>query len=478
MPFMCPLSQQTIVRKGREDGADWKEHSMNRRQFLRNATATSLFALGGRGWAAGEATSEPALPRPSAEQARWQDMELGMFFHFDLPIYKLGWDWRSWRDKPTPDMYNPAKLDTDQWMEAAKAMGARYAVLVAKHCSGFLQWQSDLYPYGVKQSSWRGGKGDVVGDFVNSCRKYGIQPGLYASVSANGYLEVDNPGLVNRGKGGDPEAQARYVKICEQMLTELWSRYGELFEIWFDGGALPVDKGGPDLVPIYQKHQPKAIVFQGPAASIRWIGNENGVAAYPCWATVPHRQDYNGPGDPDGRHWLPGECDVPVRGHEWFWTPDGDKSLHSVEKLMDMYYRSVGRNCNLLLNANPNPDGLVPEPDFQRYVEFGKEIRKRFEKPLARTEGRGATVELKLATPATIDHVIVMEDIQQGERIREYQIEGQVGADAWRTLCAGQSVGHKRIERFDPTEVAAVRVRTVKSVGEPLIRSLAAYRVG
>ncbi len=136
-----------------------------------------------------------------------------MFFHFDIPIYKPGWDWRSWRDMPTPEMYNPAKLDTDQWMGAAQALGARYAVLVAKHCSGFLQWQSDLYPYGVKQSPWRSNKGDVVRDFVESCRKYGIQPGLYASVSANGYLEVDNPGLINRGKGGDPLVTAHLWEI-------------------------------------------------------------------------------------------------------------------------------------------------------------------------------------------------------------------------------------------------------------------------
>jgi len=426
----------------------------------------------------GGISGSAALPQPSPQQARWQDMELGMFFHFDLPIYKPGWNWRSWRDRPTPEVYKPSKLDTDQWMEAAKAMGAQYAVFVAKHCSGFLQWQSDLYPYGVKQSPWRDGKGDVVGDFVRSCRKYGIKPGLYASVSANGYLEVDNPGLVNRGRGGDPAAQARYVKTCEQMLTELWSRYGELFEIWFDGGALPVDKGGPDLVPIYQKYQPQAIVFQGPAASIRWIGNEQGVAAYPCWATVPHRQDYNGPGDPDGRYWLPGECDVPVRRGEWFWTPDGERLLHSVDDLMDMYYRSVGRNCNLLLNANPSPEGLVPEADFQRYAEFGQEIRRRFGTPLARTEGRGAMVELELPAPTVVDHVVVMEDIRHGERIREYHIEGMVGADTWRTLCEGQSVGHKRIQRFDPVEVARLRLRTSQSVADPLIRALAVYYAG
>ena len=164
----------------------------------------------------------------------------------------------------TQNLYNPVDLDTDQWMEAAKAMGAKYAVFVAKHCSGFLQWQTDIYPYGVRQSGWRDGKGDVVGDFVESCRKYGIKPGIYASVTANGYWEVDNPGLVNQGKGGDPEKQAEYAGVCENMLTELWSRYGELTEVWFDGGALPPDKGGPDMIPILQEFQPNAIVFQGP----------------------------------------------------------------------------------------------------------------------------------------------------------------------------------------------------------------------
>lgn len=452
---------------------------MNRRQFLKGVGMGSVAALGRNCFGADGGTPPPGgLPRPSRQQSVWQDKELGMFIHFDIPIYKPGWNWRSWKDMPTPEMYNPSKLDTDQWMEAAKAMGAQYAVFVAKHCSGFLQWQSDLYPYGVRQSPWRNGKGDVVRDFVESCHKYGIKPGLYASVTANGYLEVDNPGLINRGKGGDPAAQARYVKICEQMLTELWSRYGDLFEIWFDGGALPVEKGGPDLVPIYQKYQPQAIVFQGPVASIRWIGNEWGVAAYPCWATVPHREDYYGSGDPDGRYWLPPECGVPVRNHEWFWTPDGEQKLYSVERLIDMYYRSVGRNCNLLLNANPNPEGLIPEPDFQRYVEFGREIRRRFDTPLARTQGKGSMVELTLPRPAVIDHAVVMEEIEHGERIRQYRIEGLTGPDTWRELCTGQSVGHKRIEQFDPVEVARVRLCTLHSVGEPLIRGFAIYHVG
>ncbi len=366
------------------------------------------------------------LPTPTAQQARWQDMEIGMFFHFDIPIYKPGWNWRTWKDIPNPDMYNPKKLNTDQWIEAAKALGAKYAVFVAKHCSGFLQWQSDLYPYGVKQSSWRNGKGDLVRDFIDSCRKYNIEPGLYASVTANCYLGVDNPGLVNRGKGGDPEKQAKYAKICERMLTELWSRYGDLFEIWFDGGALPPEKGGPDLVPIYKKYQPDAVVFQGPTASIRWIGNERGLAPYPCWSTVPHKNNYNGPGDPKGEFWLPSECDVPIRNHDWFWKPNSAHKLYSLESLIDMYYQSVGRNCNLLLNANPNPDGLIPESDFNRYIEFGKFIRERFSVPIAETKGDGESIEIKMKKPEVIDHVIIMENIKKGERVREYRIEGLV----------------------------------------------------
>lgn len=414
-----------------------------------------------------------ALPTP--EQVAWADCGVGVIIHLDIQVFEPEYDFRrSWGYTPDPRKFNPEKLDTDQWLEAARSLGARYAVLVAKHCSGFSLWPTGVHDYSVRSSRWRGGRGDIVRDFIASCRRCGVLPGLYCSTGCNAFCDVDDV-LV---RSGDAALQERYNQIVYLQLDELWGRYGELFEIWFDGGALPVEKGGPDLVPIYQKHQPDAIVFQGPAASIRWIGNEQGVAAYPCWATVPHRQDYHGPGDPDGRYWLPGECDVPVRNHEWFWTPNAEHKLHSVEQLMDMYYRSVGRNCNLLLNANPNPEGLVPQADFQRYVEFGKEIRRRFDTPLARTEGSGSTVELRLPKPSTIDHVVIMEDIRQGERIRRYRIEGLTGPDTWQSLCEGQSVGHKRIEQFASIEVAMLRLRTLDSVGEPLIRELAAYHVG
>lgn len=437
---------------------------------------TAAFALV---LAAATAAGAADLVKPTPEQAAWQDLEVGMFIHFDIPIYTDGSRGNSsnWRacGHLDPNLFNPTKLDTDQWMEAAKALGASYTVLVAKHCSGFVLWQSDAYPYGLKQTKWRDGKGDILRDYVNSCRKAGIQPGLYISWPANGHLDV-NGGKVNFGKGGDPAAQAAYARTYEKLITEAWGNYGKLTEVWFDGGIPPPEQGGPDAAAILQKLQPQAVVFQGPSInSIRWVGNESGVAPDPCWATVAKRGDHGG-GNPGAEVWSPGECDVPVRNHDWFWQPNAEHKLFSLEQLMDMYYRSVGRNCNLLLNSTPDRDGLIPAADIQRYREFAAEIRRRFGTSAAETSGEGDTVTLKLSQPTTIDHVILQEDIRQGERIRAFVVEGLSGNE-WKPLCAAQCVGHKRIDRFAPVEVSEVRVRVTKSIAPPIIRRLAVFNV-
>ena len=431
-----------------------------------------------------DALPAPSLALPTPDQQVWHEMELGMFFHFDIPVYVPGKKPRTAKELPDPNLYQPTKLDTDQWMETAKAFGAKYAVFVAKHESGFLQWQSDVYPYGVKQSSWRNGKGDVVGDFVKSCHKYGIKPGFYASLMQNAYFDVVRPGLV---KNGDAEAQARYVRISEQMLTELWTRYGELFELWFDGGIIPPSKGGPDLVPIIQKLQPHAILYQGPPTLpnlIRWVGNERGIAPYPCWGTANAGTAEDGfveksfTGNPNGKYWIPGECDVPLRNHDWMWKPNRETSLYSLDELMEKYYSSVGRGCNLLVNACINRDGLVPEVDFNRFAEFGKEIQRRFGKSQPSTTGTGKTVTLALDKPTLVNHVIIMEDIAAGQRIRAYQVEDRLASGEWKTLCDGTSIGHKRIQRFEDTTVDSVRLVVTQSVAEPKIRELSAFHTG
>jgi len=427
---------------------------------------------------AATASGSVAVATPTPQQAAWQDHELSMFFHFDIPVFTDGGggngnNWKSCGHLD-PDLFHPVQLDTDQWMEAAKALGAKHTVFVAKHCSGFILWQSDAYPYGLKQTQWREGKGDILRDYMESSRKAGIQPGIYISWPANAYFEVDN-GKVNFGKGGDPARQTTYVKAYEKLISEAYGNYGSFCEIWFDGSVPPKEEGGPDVVSILTKLQPQAVVFQGPTSSIRWVGNESGVASDPCWATVAKRTDY-GAGDPNGTIWMPGECDVPVRNHDWFWQPNAEHKLYSVEQLMDMYYRSVGRNCNLLLNANIDRDGRVPAADLQRYREFAVEIKRRFGQSVAETSGAGDTVTLKLRQPTTIDHVIVMEDIRQGERVREFAVEGLARGE-WKTLCQAQSIGHKRIDRFAPVEVAEVRLRVTKSIAAPIIRRLAVFDV-
>lgn len=459
----------------------------SRREFIKSAAASGAYAALSRHVAFAQDGAGGVLALPTAAQKAWADMELGMFFHFDIPVFKPNWNWRSFKDFPDPKLYNPAKLDTDQWMEAAKAYGAKYVVLVAKHGSGFLQWQSDLYPYGLKQSTWRDGKGDVVRDFVDSARKYGLKPGLYASTSNNSYLGVDEGAVVAKEGLGEPspETAARYARMCERMCEELWTRYGELAEIWFDGGILPPSQGGPDLLPIIRKHQPNAILFQGPRDAenlIRWIGNERGIAPYPCWSTgrditqsdgVKETRSELNTGTPAGRKWMPGECDVPLIKDGWFCTDKG--RYWTMDELMNMYDSSVGHNCNLLLNAAPQADGLIKEEEMKMYAEFGRRIQGRYANRLCSTEGEGALIEMTVPNDSgPVNQVVLMERIERGERVREFEVEAFVG-DEWRQVCNGSSIGHKYIARFADVNASRLRLTVTKYAGEPQLRDFSAY---
>ncbi len=434
------------------------------------------------------------LSLPSQAQLAWQDCEVGVIFHFDLPVL-AGENIRNNATRKVfdPKLYNPSKLNTDQWIAAARSAGAKYAIFTATHFNGFMQWQSDLYPYGLKQSPWRNGKGDIVGDFVTSCRKAGIKPGIYFSTHRNVYNQVWGH-YVNWGEGKGTEKQEAFNRIAEKMTEELCSRYGELIQIWYDAGVKLPHEGGPDVLPIFDKYQPNALFYNSSKRlNHRWIGNEQGHAGNPCWATIPslerldsmRNEDMNAwyeclyNGDPEGPVWSPAMVDIVLRGndnHDWFWFPGQDHTLHTVEELTAMYYTSVGRNCNLIVGVVINPDGLVPEPDVIRLDEFGREINDRFGKSLAETNGEGEMLELKLNPLQKINHVIIMEDIAYGERVREYVIEGSSG-DQWFEIVKGISIGHKRIERFEPVKVNKIRFRCLKSTAPPVIRKLSVYRV-
>ena len=305
-----------------------------------------------------------ALAVPTKAQAAWQDMEVGMFVHV-AP--------QTWQDQESDDLstplsaINPEKLDTDQWAAVAKSMGAKYIVFVAKHEGGFCWWQTDTTDFSVKNTAWRGGKGDVLADLSKSCQKAGLKLGVYLSPQ-------DRKHAVGiGGKAKDPAKQGEYEKLYRQQLTEVLTRYGSMCEVWFDG-SLVFDVGD-----ILEAHAKDAAIFQGPQATIRWVGNEDGVAPINAWNAVKSGTkkwgDYTGAdGDLGGDRWLPNECDARMRA-TWFWETGNAGTLKTVAQLMDMYEKSVGRGGLLLLNNTPDRSGLIPEEDAARAEEFGAEVR-------------------------------------------------------------------------------------------------------
>lgn len=432
------------------------------------------------------------FPTPNARQLAWQEAEFGVLFSYDLHVFD-GRKYGQRGNRITPvqnyNIFDPKMLDTGQWIKAAKDAGAAFALLTATHETGFALYQSDVNPYCLKSVKWRSGKGDIVRDFVNSCRKYGIKPGIYVGIRWNSFFGVHDFQVVGQGAFRD-NRQAYYRKMCEGMVKELCTRYGELFEIWFDGGASHPDKGAPDVLPIVKKYQPNCLFYHNEQlAEARWGGSESGTVPYPCWATFPNYYSHTGDtpqehiqllkhGDPNGKYWMPAMSDAPLRGyngrHEWFWEPGDEGHIFPLKHLVSMYYRSVGRNSTLILGLTPNPDGLLPEPDVKRLKEFGDEIRRRFSNPVAKTSGEGKQICLTLPKRQMIDHIILQERISEGERVRKYVVEAQVNGK-WQKIADGSCIGHKRIQQFEPIEASRLRLILVESIAKPLIKNFSAY---
>ena len=436
-----------------------------------------------------------SLPVPAPHQLKWHEAEMGAVFHYDLHVFDgVRYGQGNNRIQPIEDynIFSPDSLDTDQWIRAAKSAGCKFAVLTATHETGFGLWQSDVNPYCLKAVKWRDGKGDIVRDFVNSCRKYGVQPGIYVGIRWNSLLGIHNFQVAGGGEFA-ANRQQWYKRYCEKMVEELCSRYGDLFLIWFDGGADDPKGLGPDVEPIVTKYQPECLFYHNVnRADFRWGGSESGTVGYPCWSSFPYPYSHSNAnegvrnhnellahGDADGRYWVPAMADTPLRGyngrHEWFWEPgDDDKAVYPLENLMDMYEKSVGRNATLIVGLTPNPDGVIPEGDVKRLKEWGEEIARRFGTPLAQTSGKAKKLSLDLKGKQKANYYILQEDITLGERIRAYRVEARTGGK-WVTVAKGTSVGHKRIERFDPVEATAFRVVVEQCTDTPQIRNFSVY---
>ncbi|MBW5448517.1 alpha-L-fucosidase [Cohnella sp. CFH 77786] len=403
------------------------------------------------------------LAKPTKPQAAWQDLELGMFCHFGLNTFHN----REWGDgQDSPALFRPESLDAGQWARTAKLAGMKYLMLTAKHHDGFCLWPTETTDYSVKSSPWQNGQGDVVRECAEACRKEGILFGVYLS-----------PWDRHDPRYPDPKA---YDDVYCAQLTELLTGYGPLVEIWFDGaGSEGRQYDWPRIMNLVKRHQPDAMVFNMGAPTVRWVGNEDGFAPYPCWnaaeaARVSMFTNEMTSWLPETPAWVPAECPVPIRGNHWFWHPNDETPLRSLDELMDLYCRSVGHGATLLLNLAPDHRGLLPDEEVRRVLEFGEEIRRRFAKPLAETAGQGDILTLELPEEGEIGHVILMEQIEHGERVREYALEAMT-VEGWTEIKSGSAIGHKKIDVFPPVRTRQIRLRIKRSADVPHIRSFSVY---
>lgn len=429
------------------------------------------------------------VAKPTKEQLAWQDLELGVLIHYCLEIYRpeLTGDWyktEAVRTEIAPETLHPAKLEPEQWVRSAAEMGAKYAVLVTNHCTGFSLWNTAVNDFSIAHTDWRGGGGDICREFIEACRKYGLRPGFYYSTGCNGYYNIND-----NWKWDYQSAYYRqYVKNVEAQVTELWTEYGDLFEIWFDGGIISPEKGGPDLTPLLRKFQPKAICFQGPkdySHNVRWVGTEAGLAPENCWATTnagearydgTQSDEKAGVGDPDGKYYWPAETDTPNRsqhsfGGGWAWKAGEEAMVRSPEELLECYIRSVGRNSNLLLGMAISTDGDFQ--DEEQFKAFGKLLRETFANPLVQLEkpvltDSGCTVTLP--EKQRIHYVVIREDITDGQRIRGFRILAD-GVSVYESEC----IGHKRIIPFDTLEAGEITLEITCAAGEVRIRDIVLY---
>ncbi|MGA2657749.1 MAG: alpha-L-fucosidase [Verrucomicrobiota bacterium] len=425
-----------------------------------------VLGFGLLGLAVTMALAADPLPVPTPQQVAWHEAGVGLFFHWAPNVYQG----TEGDNRSTPrDRINPDRFDAHQWVQAVKAANAGYMIFVAKHVGGYCAWQTRTTDYSLKTSPWKQGHGDMLAELARACQAGNVRLGVYLCP------RDDTQGAGDGGRASSPEKQAAYNAIYRQQLTEILTGYGPMFEMWFDGGNIvPIN----DLI---DQFAPGIIAFQGRrTGGSRWVGTEHGFAPYPCWNTIdwkPGETPKEGAGSPDGNVWCPAECDVSILRPNWFWSEGSDRRILSLDDLIDIYYMSVGRGVNLLLNATPDTHGAVPAAQMNRLREFGDEIRGRFAKPLYATRGEGNTLSLDLGGEKTIDHIILREDIRGGERIREFLVEGRRAGGNWTALARGAQVGSRQIIPIPAIAVTGLRLTVQDSAAPVTIRELSVFHV-
>ena len=455
---------------------------------------------------------------PHERQVRFQQLEFYAFIHFTVNTFTD----KEWGDgTESPQIFNPEKLDAEQWVTAVKSAGMKGLILTCKHHDGFCLWPSKQTKHTVRYSPWKNGGGDVVREVSEACKKHGIKFGVYLSPWDR------NCELYGQGKA--------YDDFFVGQLTELLTDYGEVFSVWFDGACGEGPNGKKQYYDweryysVIRKLQPGACISVcGP--DIRWCGNEAGHTRTAEWSVVPLRARDSEIISEKSQHedneefrmrkvdardadlgsrailenereliWYPAEVNTSIRPG-WFWHENENDKVRSLEELVHIYNNSVGGNATFLLNVPPTPDGLLHENDVNRLGELGEYIEKAFRTNLldsaeftadngnieaVRQDGydeyfivpKGNTtaeITAEWASPVTVGNIVMKENILLGQRVESFTVEAKTDGE-YTEVWKGTVIGYKRIVPLKNITAKAIRIRITDSRTEPALAFLGIY---
>ncbi|WP_422082944.1 alpha-L-fucosidase [Ulvibacterium sp.] len=455
----------------------------------------------------------PVEPVPDQKQLAWQQMEFYGFIHFGLNTF-TDQEW-GYGDK-SPELFDPSELDARQWARVAKEAGMKGIIITAKHHDGFCLWPSQYTEYSIKNSPWKGGKGDVIKELAAACKEYGLKLGIYTSPWDRSHADY-----------GKPE----YIAYFRNQLEELLTQYGDVFEVWFDGAnggdghyagadeTRRVDKktyyDWPNTIKMIRKLQPEAIIWSDAGPDARWVGNEHGFAYDITWSPLQRDEVYGGMpeyaseysmGQENGTHWVPAEADVSIRPG-WFYHRSEDDKVKSLGHLIDIYYKSIGQNATLLLNLPVDQRGLIHERDVEQLQKFKEQLDLDFADDLALlkdvkasqvrdgheqygaanlVDGKKetywatedsittASVTLDFGVPTTFNRILVQEHIPLGQRVGSFFVEALVNGQ-WKPLGTYGTIGFKRLLRFKKTTATKIKLTITQAKACPVLSNLGVF---